>query len=111
ITPISPIYLVPLWTIALLYFLHTTGELFISPIGLSMVTKLVPKDMTGTAMGAWFLSFAGANYVAAIIAMATGVAHGGGEKDEVETTYAQRLEIITTETDQLSQRVKELQLS
>ncbi len=65
-------YLVPLWTIAFLYLLHTTGELFLSPIGLSMVTKLAPKHMTGTVMGAWFLSFAGSNYVAAILAGATG---------------------------------------
>ncbi len=78
IAPVSEEFLVPLWTLALLYFLHTTGELFISPIGLSMVTKLVPKDMTGTAMGAWFLSFAGSNYVAAIIAKMTG-SHGEGD--------------------------------
>ncbi|MCB0814995.1 MAG: MFS transporter, partial [Flavobacteriales bacterium] len=63
----------------LLYFLHTTGELFISPIGLSMVTKLVPKDMTGTAMGAWFLSFAGSNYVAGLLAKFTGSEEGGEE--------------------------------
>jgi proton-dependent oligopeptide transporter, POT family len=37
-----------------------------------MVTKLAPKSMTGTVMGAWFLSFAGANYVAGIIAQLTG---------------------------------------
>ena len=65
-------FLVPLWTVALLYLLHTTGELFLSPIGLSMVTKLAPKHMTGTVMGAWFLSFAASNYVAAILATATG---------------------------------------
>jgi POT family proton-dependent oligopeptide transporter len=62
------VYLVPLWTLILLYFLHTVGELFISPIGLSMVTKLVPKDMTGTAMGGWFRSFSASNFVAGIIA-------------------------------------------
>ena len=72
-------YLVPLWTIAFLYLLHTTGELFLSPIGLSMVTKLAPKHMTGTVMGAWFLSFAGSNYVAAILATATGALGEGGE--------------------------------
>jgi POT family proton-dependent oligopeptide transporter len=44
-----------------------------------MVTKLVPKDMTGTAMGAWFLSIAGANYAAGIIARLTGAEHGEGE--------------------------------
>ena len=80
IAPVSDAFLVPLWALALLYFLHTVGELFISPIGLSMVTKLVPKDMTGTAMGAWFLSFAFSNYVAGWIAQFTAGGHGeGGE--------------------------------
>ena len=40
-----------------------------------MVTKLVPKDMTATAMGAWFLSIAGANYVAGLLATLTGAEH------------------------------------
>ncbi len=78
--PLAIEYKVPLWTLAVLYMLHTTGELFLSPIGLSMVTKLVPKDMTGTAMGAWFLSIAGANYAAGLLARLTGVEHGGGEE-------------------------------
>jgi POT family proton-dependent oligopeptide transporter len=56
-----------------MYLLHTTGELFLSPIGLSMVTKLAPKNMTGAAMGAWFLSFAFSMYVAAVLAKMTGV--------------------------------------
>ncbi len=63
---------VPLLTIVALYLLHTTGELFLSPIGLSMVTKLSPKNIAGTAMGAWFLSFAIANYVGGKIATLTG---------------------------------------
>ncbi len=74
--PLAVDYQVPLWTLALLYMLHTTGELFLSPIGLSMVTKLVPKDMTATAMGAWFLSIAGANYAAGMLAKLTGVEEG-----------------------------------
>ncbi len=72
-------YKVPLWTLAFLYMLHTTGELFISPIGLSMVTKLAPAKLTGTLMGVWFLSFAGSNYVAGLLATLTGSGgHGGG---------------------------------
>lgn len=71
-------YQVPLLTLVVLYLLHTTGELFLSPIGLSMVTKLSPKNIAGTAMGAWFLSFAIANYVGGKIASITG-GHGGGE--------------------------------
>lgn len=87
---ISDAYLVPLWTLAILYLLHTTGELFLSPIGLSMVTKLAPKHMTGSAMGGWFLSFAASNYVAAILAMATGVGHGGGgDSDAPKPSYDQ----------------------
>ena len=55
-----------------------------SPIGLSMVTKLVPKDMTATAMGAWFLSIAGANYAAGMLANLTGSEHGGGEGETID---------------------------
>ncbi|HMZ50361.1 MAG TPA: MFS transporter, partial [Flavobacteriales bacterium] len=82
--PLAVEYQVPLWTLALLYMLHTTGELFLSPIGLSMVTKLVPKDMTATAMGAWFLSIAGANYAAGMLAKLTGAEHGAGEGEAVD---------------------------
>lgn len=71
-------YKVPLLTLVMLYMLHTTGELFLSPIGLSMVTKLAPKEIAGTAMGGWFLSFAIANFVAGKIAALTGIEHGGG---------------------------------
>ncbi len=82
--PLAVEYMVPLWTLALLYMLHTTGELFLSPIGLSMVTKLVPKDMTATAMGAWFLSIAGANYAAGMLAKLTGAEHGAGEGEVLD---------------------------
>ena len=70
-------YKVPLMFLALLYLFHTTGELFLSPIGLSMVTKLAPQGMAASVMGAWFLSFAGANFVGGQIAALTG-GHGGG---------------------------------
>lgn len=74
--------LVPLLTLVFLYMLHTTGELFLSPIGLSMVTKLSPKKMAGTAMGAWFLSFAIANFLGGQIATLTGGGHGGDEEKD-----------------------------
>lgn len=67
---------VPLIILALMYLLHTTGELFLSPIGLSMVTKLAPKDLTGSVMGAWFLTFAFAHALAAKIAGLTGAEQG-----------------------------------
>ncbi len=53
----------PLW-LAGVYVIHTIGELCLSPIGLSMVTKLAPARMVALAMGAWFTSSAVANYTA-----------------------------------------------
>jgi POT family proton-dependent oligopeptide transporter len=70
--------LVPIYILLFMYMLHTMGELFLSPIGLSMVTKLAPKHMTGSVMGAWFLSFAFSNYLAAMLAKLTGGEGGGG---------------------------------
>lgn len=55
------------------YMLHTTGELCLSPVGLSMVTRLSPKRMVSTVMGAWFLATAFSNYLAGMIAALTGV--------------------------------------
>lgn len=97
---LSEEFMVPLFTLVLLYLLHTTGELFLSPIGLSMVTKLAPKKITGTAMGAWFLSFAIANFVGGKIAALTGEGHGGEEKEKTEfnddTTVRDAAEKVST---------------
>lgn len=65
----------------LAYLLITTGELCLSPVGLSMVTKLSPKRIVSMVMGAWFLATAFSNYLSAIIAMFTGVSHGSGGSD------------------------------
>jgi len=75
---------VPLLTLVFLYMLHTTGELFVSPIGLSMVTKLAPKSIAGTAMGGWFLSFAMANYLAGAIAALSGAEEGADQLSVAE---------------------------
>jgi POT family proton-dependent oligopeptide transporter len=53
------------------WLLITTGELFSSPIGLSMVTKLSPSRLVSTIMGGWFLATAFSNYLAAVIATFT----------------------------------------
>jgi POT family proton-dependent oligopeptide transporter len=50
--------LIPFWPLVLCYVLQTVGELCLSPIGLSMVTKLAPPRLVGLAMGGWFLSLA-----------------------------------------------------
>ncbi len=60
---------VPMFFLIAGYFFHTTGELCLSPIGLSMVTRLSPKKITAMVMGAWFLSSAMAHHVAGIIAL------------------------------------------
>jgi POT family proton-dependent oligopeptide transporter len=67
-----------LWLL-LAYLLHTTGELCLSPVGLSMITKLTPKVLVSTVMGTWFLASAFAEYLAAIISQFTGVSEGAGE--------------------------------
>jgi len=86
-------YAVPLLTLVFLYMLHTTGELFVSPIGLSMVTKLAPKKISGTAMGGWFLSFAMANFLAGQIAAITGAeSHDEEPADFRKTTITKALD-------------------
>ncbi len=58
----------PFLLIVLAYFLHTTGELCLSPVGLSMVSKLSPGRLSALLMGAWLLSASFANIIAGIIA-------------------------------------------
>jgi POT family proton-dependent oligopeptide transporter len=53
----------PMWLI-LVYLCHTIGELCLSPVGLSTVTRLSPARMVGLMMGVWFLSISVGNYVA-----------------------------------------------
>ena len=50
------------------YFLHTTGELTLSPVGLSMTTKLAPKKFAGQMMGIWFIGTALGNLIAGLFA-------------------------------------------
>lgn len=61
------------------YLFQTTGELCISPVGLSMVTKLSPARIVSTVMGAWLLAMAFSNFLAGMIASLTGVSHEGAE--------------------------------
>ena len=57
----------PYWLI-LTYLLHTVGELCLSPVGLSSVTKLAPKRFVGQMMGIWFLATSLGNLLAGLIA-------------------------------------------
>jgi proton-dependent oligopeptide transporter, POT family len=57
----------PLWLV-FAYMFHSWGELCLSPVGLSAVTKLSPVKIVGFMMGVWFLATAGAEYLAAVFA-------------------------------------------
>ncbi len=57
----------PYWLI-LTYLLHTMGELCLSPVGLSSVTKLAPKRFVGQMMGIWFLATSLGNLIAGLLA-------------------------------------------
>ena len=57
----------PAWLIVT-YFLHTCGELALSPVGLSSITKLSPKDRVGQMMGMWFIAAALGNLFAGLVA-------------------------------------------
>lgn len=59
---------VPMIFLMLGYLLHTTGELSMSPVGLSKITQLSPPKLVGVIMGVWFLSSSFANYIASIFA-------------------------------------------
>lgn len=59
---------IPFWTLSMVYVIQSVGELCLSPIGLSMVTKLAPTKLVGLAMGGWFLSVAIGNNLSGIFA-------------------------------------------
>lgn len=59
---------VPIVFLILLYMFHTTGELFLSPVGLSAISKLSVYKVLSTMMAIWFLSSAWAQYIGGIIA-------------------------------------------
>ncbi len=69
----------PLFFLAASYLLQTTGELFLSPVGLSEMTKLAPARMISTLMAIWFLGASGAQYVAGLIARTTAAETIGGQ--------------------------------
>ena len=56
----------PLWLVAL-FFVQTVGELFLSPVGLSLMTKLAPPNLVGLVLGVWFLAAAWGNKLAGIL--------------------------------------------
>ena len=70
---------VSLWWLVLTYFLHSIAELCISPVGLSMITKLSIARIVGMMMGVWFLSISVGEYIAGAAAQAASVQTVGGQ--------------------------------
>ncbi|MEN0005175.1 MAG: oligopeptide:H+ symporter [Bacteroidota bacterium] len=83
--------LVPVIFLFLMYLFHTTGELSLSPVGLSMITKLSPAKIVGFVMGVWFLSIALANKIAGEIGKLT-----ASESLSENATAAETLAIYTS---------------
>ena len=82
--------LTPVIFIFLIYLLHTTGELCLSPVGLSAMNRLAPAHMASLIMGTWFFASATGNFAAGLIAAATGAEGLEGEaagKDTVLDVY------------------------
>ena len=67
-----------MWWLVGAYLFHTLGELFVSPVGLSYVSKLAPARLVGLMFGIWFLASAIANYLAGIT---------GGMIDSISESY------------------------
>ncbi|MDD8059579.1 MULTISPECIES: peptide MFS transporter [Shewanella] len=75
-----------MWWLVGAYFFHTMGELCLSPIGLSMVTKLAPLRIASLMMGAWFLFIAAANKIGGLVGSLIG--HGGAVEEQLANAMA-----------------------
>jgi POT family proton-dependent oligopeptide transporter len=84
--------MVPVLFIFLIYLFHTTGELCLSPVGLSAMNRLAPVHLASLIMGTWFFASATGNFVAGLIASATGSEAASGEgagREVVMAVYSQ----------------------
>lgn len=87
--------LVPVYFIFAIYWIHTMGELMLSPVGLSAVTKLAPARVVGMTMGAWFLFSGLSNYLSGVIASYTGAETIGGQLTDREAALAGYSEVYS----------------
>ena len=87
--------LTPVIFIFLIYWIHTMGELMVSPVGLSAVTKLAPAKIVGMTMGAWFLYSGLSNYLAGAIARTTGAETIGGQMTNVAAAKAGYVDVYS----------------
>jgi len=87
---------VGLWWLAGLYLIHSLAELCISPVGLSMITKLSIARIVGLMMGVWFLSISVAQYFAGIVAQFASVETVGGQVTNLKVSLVTYTATFTT---------------
>ena len=87
---------VGVWWLAGLYLIHSLAELCISPVGLSMITKLSIARIVGLMMGVWFLSISVAQYFAGIVAQFASVETVGGQVTNLKVSLDTYTATFTT---------------
>ncbi|HLO20803.1 MAG TPA: peptide MFS transporter [Sphingomicrobium sp.] len=87
---------VGLWWLAGLYLIHSLAELCISPVGLSMITKLSITRVVGLMMGVWFLSISVAQYFAGVVAQFASVETVGGQVTNLKVSLETYTHTFTT---------------
>jgi POT family proton-dependent oligopeptide transporter len=92
----GPDFKVGLWWLAGLYVIHSIAELAISPVGLSMITKLSIGRIVGLMMGVWFLSISVAQYFAGVVAQFASVETVGGQVTNLKVSLATYTHTFTT---------------
>jgi POT family proton-dependent oligopeptide transporter len=83
-----------IWLV-LAYLLHTMGELSLSPVGLSAVTKLAVPKVVGAAMGTWFLATALSETLATRMSKWAAIDTESGEVADVATALASYVDLFT----------------
>lgn len=91
--------LTPVIYIFLIYLFHTTGELCLSPVGLSAMNRLAPAHLASIIMGTWFFASATGNFAAGLIAKATGSGSLEGGSSEMTPGSDEAVAYMTTVTD------------
>lgn len=90
--------LTPVIFIFLIYLLHTTGELCLSPVGLSAMNRLAPLSLASIIMGTWFFATSAGNFVAGLIAGATGADNLEGGSETMVPGSEEAISYMTTVT-------------
>ncbi|MEM8985333.1 MAG: peptide MFS transporter [Pseudomonadota bacterium] len=88
--------LIPVYSVVLVYLIITIAELFIGPVGLSMVTRLSPPRIIGLTVGAWFLFLGFSNFAGGVIAGLAGVETVAGQVTDVVAAKERYLNVYRT---------------